>query len=178
MTEHEEPDGRVVPFVRRWHVIHDVDIAPLAADHARLRDLCTLLEACADALPGGVSGSEADALGRHLSAVVASHARDETAVIDALFAGHCDDPLTAAVVERIRARHLGNAIQADDILAILSGTAKPCAEAFGHMLRGFFDGCRHAMDFTELAILTLGSTRLTPDARAVLVGGLCGRAVD
>ncbi len=176
MTERDEPVGRVVPFARRWHVIHDIDIARLAADHARLGALCDRLEACADALPGGVCESEAAIVARMLSTVVVRHSRDETAVIDALFAGHLDDPLTATIVGRIRARHLCNAIQADDIAAALSGASTPCAEAFGHMLRGFFDGCRQAMDFTELAVLTLGGTRLTPDARAALIGGLCGRA--
>ena len=42
----------------------------------------------------------------------------------------------------------------------------------GYMLRCFFDGCRRAMDFTELAILALGERRLTRDARALLIGSL------
>ncbi|RZM04088.1 MAG: hypothetical protein EOP68_19855 [Sphingomonas sp.] len=176
MIEHDDDGGRVVPFVRRWHVIHDIDLARLIADHARLRDVCDRLEACADALPDGVSDADADAVSRRLRAVVVSHPRDETAVIDALFAADLDDPLTATLVGRIRARHLSNAVEAEDILAALAGASTPCAEAFGHMLRGFFDGCRRAMEFTELAILTLGAQRLTPDARALLVGGLCGRA--
>jgi hypothetical protein len=175
MIEHDEFAGRVVPFVRRWHVIHEIDFARLIADHAHLRTVCDQLEACGDTLPDRPTDADADAVCRNLRAVVVSHPREENAVIDALFARELDDPLTAALVGRIRARHLSDAIHADDILAALSGASKPCAEAFGYMLRGFFDGCRRAMDFTELAILTLGTRRLTQEARAALVGGLCER---
>lgn len=176
MTEHDEFAARVVPFAGRWHVIHELDLARLIAAHARLRGVCDRLEACADALPGRLSDAEADAVCRDLRAVVVSHPRDETVVIDALFARGFGDPLTAAVVGRVRARHLSDAIQADDILAALSGVSAPCAEAFGYMLRSFFDGARQAMDFTQLAILTLGARRLTHGARDMLVRSLCERS--
>ncbi|MEG8042400.1 hemerythrin domain-containing protein [Sphingomonas faeni] len=175
MTEHDEFAARVVPFARRWHVIHEVDLARLVAAHARLRDVCDRLEACADALPGRLSDAEARAICRNLRAVVVSHPRDETAVVDALFARNVRDPLTAVVMGRVQARHASEAIQADDILAALSGVTTPCAEAFGYMLRSFFDGCRMAMDFTQLAILILGAGRLTRGARDMLVRGLCER---
>jgi hypothetical protein len=175
MIEHDEFAARVVPFAGRWHVIHELDLARLIAAHARLRNVCDRLEACADALPDRLSNAEADAICRDLRAVVLSLPRDETAVIDALFTRHLGDPLTAAVVGRVRARHVSDAIQADDILAALSGVSAPCAEAFGYMLRSFFDGCRQAMDFTQLAVLTLGAGRLTRGARDMLVRGLCER---
>lgn len=174
--ERDELDKRVVPFARRWHVIHDIDLARLIADHARLRAVCDRLEACADALPGGISDAEADAVCSSLRAIVLSHPQEENAVIDALFACHLDDPLTATLVARMHARHLSDAVHADDILAVLRGASVPCAEAFGYMLRGFFDGCRRTMDFTELAILTLGGKRFTHAARDSLVKALCEEA--
>lgn len=176
MIEHDGFAGRVVPIGGRWHVINQLDLARLCAAHARLRNVCDRLEACADALPDRLSDAEASAVYRDLRAVVVSHPRDEIAVIDALFACDFCDPLTAAVVGRVRARHESDAIQADDILAALSGASAPCAEAFGYMLRSFFDGCRLAMDFTQLAVLTLGAGRLTPGAREMLVRGLCERS--
>ena len=175
MTEHDEFAARVVPFVGRWHVIHELDLARLIATHARVRDVCDRLEACADALPRRLSDAETDAVCRDLRTVFVSYPRDEDTLIAALFARGLGDPLTAAVVTRMRARHVSDAIQADDILAALSGVSAPCAEAFGYMLRGFFDGCRREIDFTELAILALGAGRLSRNARAILVDGLCGR---
>ncbi|MEG3168225.1 hemerythrin domain-containing protein [Sphingomonas sp. LB3N6] len=177
MIEHDEFAARVVPFAGRWHVIHELDLARLIAAHARLRDVCDRLEVCADALPGWLPDPEVDAVCHDLRAVVVRHPRDENAVIDALFSQGLGDPLTAAVVGRIRARHVSNAFQADDILAAFSGVATPCAEAFGYMLRSLFDGARQAMDFTQLAILTLGAGRLTRGAREMLVSRLCERGV-
>lgn len=175
MTEHDEFASHVTPFAGRWHVIREHDLARLLAAHARLRAVCNRLEACADALPGRLSDAETRTVCRDLRAVVISHPRDETAMIDALLARDCGDPLTAAVVRRVRARHVCNAIQADDILAALSGISAPCAEALGYMLRSFFEGARLAMDFTQLAVLTLGVERLTSGARDMLVRGLCER---
>jgi len=178
MIGHDEFGGLVVPFVRRRPVIEDTDLAAIVADHARLRDVCDRLEACADALPD--RPSDAAALRRSLRAVVASHDREEAAVIDTLFARDLSDPLTKALLWRVRARRLSDAIHADDVLAALSELStselwQPCAEAFGYMLRGVFDSCRLTMDFTELAILTLGTGRLSRSARAMLVDGLCAR---
>jgi hypothetical protein len=173
MTEHDEFAPCVLPFTGRWHVIHELDLARLVAAHARLRNVCDRLEACADALPDQLSDAEAKSVCRDLRAFIVSYPRDETAVIDALFARHVGDPLTAVVVGRVRARHESDAIQADDILAALSGVSAPCAEALGYMLRSFFDGCRQAMDFTQLAILTLCAGRLTHGARDMLVRSLC-----
>ena len=141
MIGHDEFGGLVVPFVRRRPVIEDTDLAAIVADHARLRDVCDRLEACADALPD--RPSDAAALRRSRRAVVASHDREEAAVIDTLFARDLSDPLTKALL--------------------------------GRVLRGVFDSCRLTMDFTELAILTLGTGRLSRSARAMLVDGLCAR---
>ena len=178
MIEHDESGGLVVPFVRRRPVIEDIDLAAIVADHARLRAVCDSLEACADALPD--RPSDAAALWLSLRAVVACHDREEATVIDTLFACDLGNPLTAALLGRVRARRLSDAIHADDVLAALSELStserwQPCVEAFGYMLRGVFDSCRLTMDFTELAILTLGTGRLSRSARAMLVDGLCAR---
>lgn len=176
MTEDYEFAAQVVPFAGRWHVIHDLDLARLIAAHARLRNVCDRLEAYADALPGRLPDAETEAVCRDLRDVLVSHPRDENAMIDALFARGFGDPLAAVVAIRMRARHVSDVIQADDILAALSGVSAPCAEAFGYMLRSFFGGCRQAMDFTQLAVLTLGAGRLTHGARDMVVRGLCERS--
>lgn len=178
MIEHDEFAARVTPFSGRWHVIRVDDLARMMAAHARLRAVCARLEAYADALPVRPADAEAHAVCRDLRAVLVSYPRDEDAVIDSLVEDTRTDPLTAAVVKRLRARHASDAIQADDILAALSGDTVPCAEALGYMLRSFFEGCRLAIDCTQLAVLTLGSGRLTLDARDMLVRGLCERSED
>lgn len=178
MIEHDEFAAHATPFSGRGRVIRVDDLARMIAAHARLRAICARLEAYADALPVRPADAVAHALCRDLRAVIVSYPRDEDAVIDALFDDSRTDPLTAAVVGRLRARHGSDAIQADDILAALSGVTVPCAEALGYMLRSFFEGCRLAMDFMQLAVLTLGGGRLTLDARDMLVRGLCARGVD
>ncbi len=174
MTEHDgQRDGRASG--RDRHVIDATDLHALVADHARLHGLCDRLEACADLLPDTLSQDDAGALGRSLQAIIAGHLDQENAVIDALFARDGVDALTAALLGRIRARHLSDAIDADDIVAVLSGASRPGAEAFGFMLRGFFEGCRAAMAFTELVVLLLGAPRLSHTARAMLIDSLCAR---
>ena len=80
------------------------------------------------------------------------------------------------VLARIRARHAIDDSSAQDLIAALDPeSTEPDRfppEMLGYMLRCFFDGCRRAMDFTELAILALGERRLTRDARALLIGSL------
>ena len=139
MTEHDgQRDGRASG--RDRHVIDATDLQALVADHARLHGLCDRLEACADLLPERLSHNEAGGLGRSLLAIVAGHLDQENAVIDALFAHGSDDALTAALLGRIRARHLSDAIDADDIVAVLSGASRPGADRKSTRLNSSHNG--------------------------------------
>jgi hypothetical protein len=176
MTGDAGPTDRIVPFCRRWHVIGALDLARLLAGHAELRTLCDRLEAYADALPTMPSPAENDAVRARLAQSIERYAQGGGALLDALFRGNPQQPMTAALLAHIRARRAVDDANAQDLIAALDpapeeqGRFPP--EMLGYMLRGVFDGCRRAMDFTELAILTLGDRRLTGEARGLLIASL------
>ena len=178
MNEHSRSAGSVVPFPRRWHVIHEVDLARLSADHASLRALCDALEACADGLPARLSSEDVARLCGGLQTRIERHEAAEDAFLAALFVHDRHDPLTCALLDHVHQRQAADAAHALDLIVALQAThaAGPCGETLGYMLRCFFDGCRRAIDFEALVILTLGHARLTPEARAMLVEGLRARA--
>jgi hypothetical protein len=176
MTDDRDLYGSVVPFCRRWHIIHEVDLVRLAAGHTALRRLCNELEACADALPFTLSGPHVLALCKRLRDFVERSETADEALLTTMF-GRDRDELAQSLLSQVRAWHANDAAHAHDLIAALDPKAADherfSVEALAYMLRCFFDGCRRAMDFEKLTILTLGGNRLTPDARALLVGGLC-----
>jgi len=171
----QDPDtfsGSHVPFARRWHVIDEIDLIGLAADHAATERLCVRLEACADQLPERPTPAEIDDLCAALQSRLLDHIDREDRLLAAMFARDLPDPLCHALLDHIHTRHVACTVLAQDLIAALDATAPGhrsiCPEALGYMLRCFFDGCRAAMAFEELAILALAGTRLTRDARALL----------
>lgn len=153
-----------------WHVIDEIDVIGLVSDHAALDLVCDRLELHADRLPQRPSPREADALRADLRVALGRHVVREERQFMRLFAGSRAQPLCGAVIDHISAGHSACLAQAEDIVAALlpESGAPLCAEAFGHLLRCFFQGCRQAMAFEELALLALGGDRLTPAARALL----------
>ena len=158
------------PSTRGWHVIDEIDLVPLLSEHLRREQLCCRLERCADGLPGLPDAEEIAALCDELEAQAVEQPSREDALLDVLF-GVEAEPLADTLLAYIRAQHVTCAVQAQDLLAVLRPHAidrKPCAATLGYMLRCFFDGCRAAMAFEELAIRTLAERRLTPAARLLL----------
>ncbi|CAN5222907.1 hypothetical protein BH09PSE3_BH09PSE3_10500 [soil metagenome] len=176
MTDQSELYGSVVPFCRQWHVIHEVDLVRLAADHAMLRRLCNELEACADALPLSLSPQQLQSLCQRLREFVAKYEVADEVLLKTIFGRNPTDKLTRSLICHIQARHAADAAHAHDLITALDPQAADhdrfSVEALAYMLRCFFDGCRRAMDFEELTILMLGGNRLTPNARELLVSGL------
>eukprot|EP01037_Dinobryon_pediforme_P031313 gene31313-35742_t len=166
MLESDYPAGRSTA----WHVIDEVDVVGLVSDHAALGRLCDRLEHHADRLPQRPSPAEANALRTELRVAFGRHVVREERLFLRLFAASLAQPLCHALLDHITAQHSACLAQSEDIVAALKPEhgAAPCAEAFGYMLRGFFQGFRQAMAFEELALLTLGGDRLTPVARAML----------
>jgi hypothetical protein len=180
MTDESDLKANVVPFCRRWHVIHEVDLVRLAADHSVLRRLCNELEACADALPFTVSPRQLQSLCQGLRDFVARYEAVDEMLLKTMFGRDLADQLTHALLSLVQGRHAADASHALDLITALDPKAvdheRFSVEALAYMLRCFFDGCRRAMDFEELTILMLGGNRLTPDARGLLVSGLSGAA--
>ncbi|MFV1920571.1 hypothetical protein VPH46_14235 [Sphingomonas sp. MJ1 (PH-R8)] len=165
------------PATRRWHVIDEIDLVPLLSEHVRSEQLCRRLEKCADALPELPDAEEIEALCDALDAQAVEQASREDALLDALFGAEAE-PLADTLLAYVCAQHVTFAVQAQDLLAVLRPHAVdrgPCAATLGYMLRCFFDGCRAAMAFEELAIRTLAEARLTPAARLLLDNRLQAR---
>lgn len=97
-------------------------------------------------------------------------------LLEAIFQREPPQTLNAAVLAHIRARHAVDAANAENLIAAREPSPNEQyrlpPETLGYMLRGVFDGWRRAMDFNELAILTLGDRRLTPQARELLIASL------
>lgn len=168
--------GSVVPFARRWHVIQEIDLIRLVGEHRRRADLCDRLEAMADLLPERPTTDEAAATERALAELVQLNERNERAFLRTMLLHGRDDALALVLLDHISQRYAADIAAAQELIAALrcDGPAEhiPSAETLGHMLRGFFTGCRRAIDFEQLTILTLAAERLTPDARALLVDAL------
>ena len=152
----------------RWHLIDEHEIVWLVADHAEQRRLCALLESVADGLPDLPSGDRLRALEHQLSAYSQRHFVEESNLFLRL-SKTAADGISDRILREIRYNHAIDAIHADDLSAELNRlsesrrAAHPAA--LSYMLRCFFDGCRRAIAFEELARLKLAGNRLTPAAR-------------
>jgi len=158
----------------RWHLIDEHEIVWLIADHRVQRRLCTVLESIADDLPNLPSTDVVVHVERQLAGFAERHVPLETELFQRLF-GDAQCPSAERVFHQIHQSHAIDAMHADDLsaeLRRLSGSSRVVRPGeLAYMLRCFFDGCRRAMAFEELALLSLGSERLTPAARsAVLLG--------
>lgn len=155
-----------------WHLIDEQDVVSLIADHAAQRRLCRTLEAIADALPDLPSAELSLRTGQQLS----RYSHRKSPMEDELFQRLVDDapcPTVGRIFNQIRQHRAIDMLHADDLaieLDHLSGLHR--AEHPGqlaYMLRCFFDGCRRAVAFEELALLKLAGERLTSAARAAIV---------
>ncbi|MFV0623060.1 hypothetical protein ACBY01_03475 [Sphingomonas sp. ac-8] len=169
---HAQPlHDSIRPYARRWHVIDEIDLVPLLSEHIRTEQLCQLLEGCADGLPDLPEAEEIAELCHRLDAHATDQIAREEALLETLFGGPDAEPLGDTLLGHVRARHVACAVQAQDLLSALrphTVERGPCAATLGYMLRCFFDACRGAIAFEELAIRTLADKRLTIAARMLL----------
>ncbi|WP_294392928.1 hypothetical protein [uncultured Sphingomonas sp.] len=162
----------MVPFARRWHVIAEIDLMRIVAEHAAIEHLCKRLESIADTLPERPSPGAVVIVTEELEELLGAHNSHEDQVLEAMFARDLPRLLTHSLLDHIHARHISCAVQAQDLSAALMAGAEGehavPAETLGYMLRCFFEGCRDAMAFEQLAILALAGNRLTDGARALM----------
>ncbi|MBP0446577.1 hemerythrin domain-containing protein [Roseomonas sp. SSH11] len=156
-------------FCESWHDRVDRRVRALVAEHVALRALCDRLETIADGLPGLPPEEERQLLARHLAALLPPHQDREDELLTSLLPSGGGSAIERSLIERIRGQHITDAVHAQDLAGALE-TASPgmAAEALGYMLRCFFDGCRRAMAFEELALLKLAGPRLSRDTDALL----------
>ena len=170
----EDPhETETVITASRWHLIDEHEIIWLVADHQKQRGLCADLEHIADNLPNLPSADGVRRIGERLAGYADRHLPQETDLFQRLSGDTVPAP-AARILKEIQHNHAVDAMLADDLsveLGRLSGAprAVPAGE-LAYMLRCFFDGCRRAMAYEELALLNLGDERLTPAAKnAVLL---------
>lgn len=165
--------GSVVPFARRWHVIHEIDLVRLIQEHRRRLALCDQAEAIADGLPERPDAPMRTAFLAALQGLVAKGERVDGDYLAAMLLNGHEDPLAWTLLDHVRHRHMADGAAARDLIEAFDGAdAAMGPEALGHMLRCFFTGCRRAVDFEQLTIIALAGHRLTREARALLVEAL------
>ncbi|AHE51966.1 hypothetical protein NX02_01000 [Sphingomonas sanxanigenens DSM 19645 = NX02] len=171
----------MVPFARRWHVIHEIDLVRLIAGHRMRSDLCDRLECVADGLPSRPPADIEAALCDMLAGAVARDGRDALARLKALLPGGGGDGFAKGLIGRIRTRHAADAAAADELAAALQAAEQRDAlgaEALGYAIRCFVSGCRATIEFELLAIVALAGHRLTTPARVLLTERLLPTASD
>lgn len=156
----------------RSQPIDEHEIVWLIADHHMQRNLCADLERIADNLPDLPSAHDVQHIEQRLSGYADRHLPQETELFRRLSGDAASSP-AARILKEIRHNHAVDAMHADDLsieLRRLSGASRavPAGE-LAYMLRCFFDGCRRAMAYEELALLNLGDDRLTPAAKSAVL---------
>ncbi len=167
--KHTPIERQVLPFRRRWHVIDEIDLAPLLADHAAVRRMCQQIEDLADQLTDPPGFQRRFALAEALRSCIQEHVRVTSTFLERAFAG---EPLAfgGGVLSRILLGQISDAVHADDVIEALQVEPLDTAriDMLSYMLRCLFDSYRRAVDFEELALLTLAGARLSSNARRAL----------
>jgi len=156
------------------HLIDEHDIAWMIADHAEQRRLCGRLERMADGLPDRPLSGEAAELRAALRSFPVRHFAAEAELFSWL-AKQSSSIWADKVVHEIVRSHAVDAMHADDVAAELEHIDTAHIGQLSYMLRCFFDGCRRAIAFEELALLKMGGDRLTPTARSAVIASLGSR---
>ncbi|PZO79821.1 MAG: hypothetical protein DI632_03995 [Sphingomonas hengshuiensis] len=169
--------GSVVPFARRWHVIQEIDLMRLIGGHGRRLALCDQAERIADALPHRPDATTLAAFLAALEDQVVRGEEAEDAFLATMLLNGRDDPLAQTLLGHVRWRHAADGAAARELIAaFVEADVRVAPETLGHMLRGFFAGCRHAVAFEQLTIVALAGHRLTADAGALLADALAESA--
>ncbi|MCB4805595.1 hypothetical protein QO001_005701 [Methylobacterium brachiatum] len=159
--------------------IQEADLNRMVKRHEQVACLCDLLEACADSLPIWPTDTQAEQLRLALGAFVEGE-REGDAFIARVFRCGLQDPLAAALMRHVDARHTDDLVHAEDLISALQVGPVPngriSAETFGYMLRCFFAAGRQSMVLEEFAVLALGRDHLTASGESLLLDSLCRRA--
>lgn len=134
----------------------DTLAALLTATHRDQLALCRSLEAIADSLPSRIDRTACLTAARALGPLI-SHAHDleERLVFPAIEARHA----ISASIERLKYEHMEDVCFSEELhdalMAYGRGTPRPAPDAFGYMLRGFFEGLRRHIAFEQEIIVPL-----------------------
>lgn len=120
-------------------------------------ELCTALEALADALPSKVDTRAAQALAGRLDATLRRcHRLEEAVIFPALLRR---DPGAVAMIDRLRREHVEDEDHAGDLREALAALAIGCdrreVEELGYLLRCLFTALRRHVAFDRDHVLPL-----------------------
>lgn len=150
--------------------------ARLSAAHGEQLALCTRLEAIADGLPANINRSDCMVAARALGPVLnRAHSLEESIVFPAIARRWHGVANIESTIDRLKFEHLEDECFAEELHDALTaygrGENKPHPEAFGYMLRGFFESLRRHIAFEQEVIaplLAMASTESTLGARPVV----------
>jgi len=164
------PPKRRPPTVTVRRAIDEIDLAPILADHARMRDVCDALERLAECTAESPLPEERRTCAERMQAVAVDHLKATSAFFLQVFGGN-ESRFTRRMLARILLRQISDALHAEEVAQALAAESAPLSVIrLGDMLRPLFEGWRRALEFEELSLLSLGQDRLTGVARAKLEG--------
>jgi len=159
------------PAVAPWHMIDEIDLMPLIAEHNRWRRLCVRLEAIADALPLMPMLVEIVALRAQLrNAFPESEGRPQFPMRH-LYERESRQAPVCRLLDRLSDRRVALTVQTQDLIDMIGAESagRMTADTLGYMLRNVFVGCSESIGLELLALLFIAPQRLTAAARALLL---------
>ncbi|GGA44249.1 hemerythrin domain-containing protein [Pelagibacterium lentulum] len=132
----------------------------LLASHRDQLALCASLEAIADSLPAQIDRPACINAARALSPVIShAHTLEEDVVFPAIARRWPQLSGLTRTIERLKFEHLEDICFSEELYDALMtygrGEDRPAPEAFGYMLRGFFEGLRRHIAFEQEVIVPL-----------------------
>lgn len=164
MTSHERLSAAVwcrstqtCPVVSACHSPQETPCLKVARAHEGKLALCAEIEAIADALPRGPDHSACLRLADRLVPMLRQAHRYEEDVLFPAFEAGIANPAAETSIRRLKKEHVEDQCGAQDIsealMAIGHGAPIANPEAFGFMLRAFFETLRRHIAFEREHIL-------------------------
>ena len=159
------------PPVAPWHMIDEIDLMPLIAEHNRWQRLCVRLEAIADALPQLPMLVETVALRAQLRNAFPESEEQPQFPMRHLYAREIGQAPVCRLLDRLSNRRVALTVQTQDLIDMLGAepAGRMTADTLGYMLRNVFLGCSESIGLELLALLFIAPQRLTAAARALLL---------
>lgn len=157
MTQSQRSNGHPQPGVDPDH-IRLLDM--LCATHRDQLALCAALEAIADSLPNDIDRPACINAARALGPLIThAHALEEDVIFPALESRWQQLTGLGHTLERLRFEHLEDICFSEELFDALMaygrGVDTPSPDAFGYMLRGFFESLRRHIAFEQEVIVPL-----------------------
>ena len=131
--------------------------------------MCRSVEALADRLAEVPGREERFGVADQIERCIRDHVTITSAFLERMFAGE-DLAFGGGLLTRILLDQIADGVHAEDVIdALRVDLLDPQnVEMLGYMLRCLFDSCRRALDFEDLALLSLAGPRLSREAREAL----------